>query len=329
MPRFGVVTARRKAGSSSGLTSRRNQAHRSLISARSKKLCPPTPLYGICAARASLEHAAWWLARYSTAKSAELRAAAWAAQAWMRATALGLVLLAVAFDHAHRLAVAELAPQLLLEQLGVGAITLLAARRDGRWSGSSAPADDLQLGEVPRQRQVVERGAAPAVDALVVVAHAVNSPPTARPAPSAARTVARWCPGIRRPAHVAECWLCHLRRAVGARCSSFSGRPIRSSKSTAWKAAPAAPRNSHHAWRRRVRRRPGLRPRPRRRPALVLPQADGPLPAPRPARLSLQPASVAQHAQHVVAVEDRELRLQARARAPSCAACARQRSGRC
>jgi hypothetical protein len=39
------------------------------------------------------------------------------------------VLLAVALDHAHRLAVAELAPQLLLEQLGVGAITWLAARR--------------------------------------------------------------------------------------------------------------------------------------------------------------------------------------------------------
>ena len=44
MPRLGVVTARRNAGSSSELTSRRSQAHRSLISARSKKLCPPETL---------------------------------------------------------------------------------------------------------------------------------------------------------------------------------------------------------------------------------------------------------------------------------------------
>ena len=44
MPRLGVVTERKNAGSSSLLTSRRNQAHRSLISARSKKLCPPDTL---------------------------------------------------------------------------------------------------------------------------------------------------------------------------------------------------------------------------------------------------------------------------------------------
>jgi len=44
MPRFGVVMARRKAGSSSLLIHRRNQAHRSLISARSKKLVPPETL---------------------------------------------------------------------------------------------------------------------------------------------------------------------------------------------------------------------------------------------------------------------------------------------
>jgi len=44
MPRRGVVAARMKAGSSSSLIHRRNQAHKSLISARSKKLCPPETL---------------------------------------------------------------------------------------------------------------------------------------------------------------------------------------------------------------------------------------------------------------------------------------------
>ena len=70
MPRLGVVTARRNAGSSSLLTIRRSQAHRSLISARSKKLCPPETLYGICALRSACSKTrAWWLARYRIAKS--------------------------------------------------------------------------------------------------------------------------------------------------------------------------------------------------------------------------------------------------------------------
>jgi hypothetical protein len=43
--------------------------------------------------------------------------------------ALGLVLLVVALHHAHRLALAQLAPQLLGNSLGLGPITLLAARR--------------------------------------------------------------------------------------------------------------------------------------------------------------------------------------------------------
>jgi hypothetical protein len=46
--------------------------------------------------------------------------------------------------------------------------------------------------------------------------------------------------------------------------------------------------------------------------ALVLPQADGPLPAPRQ-RVVGAAAGVAQHAQHVVAVEDAEVLLQAHA----------------
>ena len=64
MPRRGVVMARRKAGSSLLLLHRRNQAHRSLISARSKKLVPPDTLYGILARRSAFSKGlAWWLAR--------------------------------------------------------------------------------------------------------------------------------------------------------------------------------------------------------------------------------------------------------------------------
>jgi len=64
MPRFGLVAARRKAGSSSGLTIRRSQAQRSRISARSKKLWPPETLYGIAALRSACSKTrAWWLAR--------------------------------------------------------------------------------------------------------------------------------------------------------------------------------------------------------------------------------------------------------------------------
>jgi hypothetical protein len=64
MPRLGVVMARRKAGSSSLLIHRRNQAHRSLISARSKKLVPPETLYGMLALRSAFSNGlAWWLAR--------------------------------------------------------------------------------------------------------------------------------------------------------------------------------------------------------------------------------------------------------------------------
>jgi hypothetical protein len=90
MPRLGVVMARRKAGSSSLLTHRRNQAHRSLISARSKKLCPPDTLYGIapCAAPARTRGPGGW--RGTARQSPELLLCAAADSCprgdWMRAT---------------------------------------------------------------------------------------------------------------------------------------------------------------------------------------------------------------------------------------------------
>ena len=74
MPRLGVVTQRKKAGSSSLFTHRRSQAHRSRISARSKKLWPPETLYGIAALRNACSSTRdWWLARYSTAKCFQSR----------------------------------------------------------------------------------------------------------------------------------------------------------------------------------------------------------------------------------------------------------------
>jgi hypothetical protein len=88
------------------------------------------------------------------------------------------VLLAVALDHPHRLALAQVAPQLLREQLGVQADHLVGRAQDG--AGGAVvllQLDDLQAGEVLGQAlEVLDRGAAPAVDALVVVAHAVNMP---------------------------------------------------------------------------------------------------------------------------------------------------------
>ena len=98
MPRLGVLTARKKAGSSSWLTSRRSHAHRSLISARSKKLWPPDTLYGMAALRSAFSNTrAWWLARYSTAKSRNCTGSACRPESasappcprsdWMRATA--------------------------------------------------------------------------------------------------------------------------------------------------------------------------------------------------------------------------------------------------
>lgn len=57
IPRRGVVMARKNAGSSSLLIHKRNHAHRSLISARSKKEVPPETLYGILSLRSAFQTA--------------------------------------------------------------------------------------------------------------------------------------------------------------------------------------------------------------------------------------------------------------------------------
>ena len=87
--------------------------------------------------------------------------------------AFGFVVFAVGIDHAHRLAFAQVAPQVLREQLGVGADHVVGGAQDG--AGGAVvlfQLDDLERGEVQRQAfEVVQRGAAPAVDRLVIVAH--------------------------------------------------------------------------------------------------------------------------------------------------------------
>jgi hypothetical protein len=70
-------------------------------------------------------------------------------------------------------AFAQIAPQVLREQLGVGANHIVGGAQDG--AGGAVvllQLDDFQRGEVDWQfLQVVQGGAAPAVDRLVVVAH--------------------------------------------------------------------------------------------------------------------------------------------------------------
>ena len=86
---------------------------------------------------------------------------------------LGLVRFVVAVHHAHRLALAQLGIEPLGKQLGVGADDVVGRAQDGtRGAVVLLQLDDLQLRIVLRQApQVVQRGAAPAVDALVVVTH--------------------------------------------------------------------------------------------------------------------------------------------------------------
>ena len=89
-----------------------------------------------------------------------------------RDNSLGLVLLVVALDHAHRLAIAERAPQFFLEQLRVVADHHVGCAQDvaGR-AVVLLQRDDLERRVLLRQAlQVVDGRAAPAVDALVVVA---------------------------------------------------------------------------------------------------------------------------------------------------------------
>ena len=130
MPRLGVVTARRKAGSSSLLTQQAEPAAQVLdLGAVEEALAARDLVRNLRLAQRLLEHRApgGWRGTGSRSRGTPvLLAAATAhrlrAQALdARHGALGLVLLAVGIDDAHRLAFAEFAEQRLREQLGVRA----------------------------------------------------------------------------------------------------------------------------------------------------------------------------------------------------------------
>ena len=92
--------------------------------------------------------------------------------------ALGFVFFAVAIDHAHRLALAQFAEQRLRVELGVGSDHIVGRAQNG--AGRAVilfELDDLERRVIDRQPlEVVQRGAAPAVDRLVVVAHRREAP---------------------------------------------------------------------------------------------------------------------------------------------------------
>ena len=228
--------------------------------------------------------------------------------------ALGFVLFAVALDHAHRLAVAERAPELFLEQLRV--VGDHVVRRAQDVAGGAVvllQRNHLQARVVLRQPLQVEGGrAAPAVDALVVVTHGgehralagqrfqqlvldgvgvlvlVDQHVAQRVLPLRAHRVVAQQQFLRQRDQVVE-----IDRLVGGQPFFIAG---------------------HHARRHALVvvgcRSVGLRAVQ----ALVLPAADGPLPAPRQ-RVVGRRAGVFQDRQHVVAVEDAELLFQAQGRA--------------
>ena len=169
--------------------------------------------------------------------------------------ALGLVDLVVALDQRDRIAGAEVAPELLLVELGVVA-------DDGVGRGQDAAGraivllerDDPQLRVVGRQTlQVLDRRAAPAVDALVVVADRGEVGRARRRAASAARTGRRWCPGTRRPGCSAGARARRRAPRHRARAAWPAGRSGRRSRPPG--TPRAAPRSVPSRARRRARRR--------------------------------------------------------------------------
>ena len=87
--------------------------------------------------------------------------------------ALGLVVFAVGVHHAHRLALAQVAPQAFRKELGVGCDHVVGRAQDG---GGRAVVllqlDDFERRKVLRQQaQIVQSSATPAVNTLVVIAH--------------------------------------------------------------------------------------------------------------------------------------------------------------
>ncbi len=260
-----------------------------------------------------LEHARLVVGAVQDREVGELHAAVVAAQRLdARHGTLGLVLLAVALNHLHRLAFAVVAPQLLGEDLRVQRDHFIGRAQDG--AGGAVvllQRDHLQRGVLGRQAlQVVDGGAAPAVDALVVVAHGRE----ARTFRIAHQLLEQFVLHRVRvlvfvDQHVLE-QLLPLRARLLVSLQQLQRKADQVVEVDGAVGGEALFVELHHACGHLLVGILGRRGRHVARDARVLPQADGPLPLARELVVG-GAAGVLEHAHHVVRVEDGELRLQA------------------
>jgi hypothetical protein len=126
-----------------------------------------------CARSAVSKTCAWWLPRYRIAKSPFFRPPLELERRDAVQHHLGFRLVVGRGRDADRLAGAEIAPELLFEELRIVADERVRAAQDAhRRAVVLLELDDLDVGIVARQRgKVVDGCASPAVDRLVVVAH--------------------------------------------------------------------------------------------------------------------------------------------------------------
>src|SRR6218665_1845394 len=315
MPRLGAGMLGKNSGSSSLLSHSRNQAHRSLISARSKKLVPPDTLYGMLALRSAFSNGlARWLARYRMAKPFQSGGGLLAARRlWMRATARSA---SCSWLSATTTRTGSPSPNslnsVLANSLGVGRYHMVGRAQDGV-GGAVVLFElyDLELREVDGQLfQVVQRGAAPAVDRLVIVAHGGEMPTLAHQQPQ--QLVLRAI-GVLVFVHQHMAQRC---LPFGAQFGKVAQQPQRQADQVhvlvGRQALFVACHQRGDAALAVVcgpgQRLPGVQ-------AHVLPLADGPLPLPGGGQVGGAAGCVLQDAGHVIGVEDAELRLEAQPRA--------------
>ena len=222
---------------------------------------------------------------------------------------LGLVFLAIRFDQGHWFAVAKIAPQLLLEQLGVDGDHVVGGAQDA--AGGAVvllQRDDLQLRVVERQTlEVFDRRAAPAVDALVVVADRREHRALAH---QLLEQVVLHGVGVLVLVHqhITQGVLPFAARlgVLGQQAQRQADQVIEIDRTVGRQALLVA--RHHHRRDALVLVLGGTRGLLGVQ-AHVLPQRDRPLPALRLVGIH-RAAGIAQHAEHIVAVEDGELLFQ-------------------
>ena len=245
-----------------------------------------------------------------------------------RHRAFGLVLFVVAIDHLHRLAFAQVRPQRLREQLGVELDDVVGRAQDG--AGGAVvllQRDDLEVGVVLRQAlEVVQRGAAPAVDGLVVVAHGGED--ALGPQQQLEQLVLRGVGVlVLVDQHVAQLALPLLTHVlvVGQQLERQANEVVEVHRLVGQQALFV---QLHHLGGEDFVIAAGVRQGVPAADAHVLPQADLPLPAAGELGIGRCPC-VAQDAGDIVAVEDGELGLEGPGPRRLHAAGARPASGRC